>query len=161
MTLPQRTGFKVVVKPIAEKRMALNQCPACGLPKEDWKRRKDWTCCCADCTEIFWKEFVLYNGWSDLRNKVFERDNHRCVRCGADGKAKIKLEGCYETIELDADHIIPIALGGDEWDINNVQTLCGRCHKHKTKKDIKEIAIARRTDIQKQQGQMFLPLVES
>jgi 5-methylcytosine-specific restriction endonuclease McrA len=152
--LPQRTGFKVVMKPIAENRIALNQCPACGKPKEDWKRRKDWTCCCADCTDIFWKELVLYNGWNDLRKKVFERDNHKCVKCGADGKKKIKTPyGGYKTIELDADHIIPIALGGDEWDIDNVQTLCGVCHKKKTKKDICKIAIARRKDIHIQVGQ--------
>lgn len=41
---------------------------------------------------------------------------------------------------LTGDHIIPIALGGEEFDLNNVQTLCRACHKIKTRKDIKAIA---------------------
>jgi len=43
-----------------------------------------------------------------------------------------------------ADHILPIALGGDEWDLNNLQTLCIFCNKVKTKGDSHEIAKARR-----------------
>ncbi len=33
---------------------------------------------------------------------------------------------------LEADHIKEIADGGDQWDINNLQTLCYKCHKQKT-----------------------------
>ena len=39
-----------------------------------------------------------------------------------------------------ADHIIPIALGGPEFDLNNVQLLCERCNKEKTVKDAFDIA---------------------
>ena len=59
---------------------------------------------------------------------------------------------------LIADHIIAIALGGDEWDINNLQTLCPECNKIKTAEDAGKIAKLR--DIEKKQsnGQMLLPL---
>lgn len=59
---------------------------------------------------------------------------------------------------LIADHILAIALGGDEWDINNIQTLCPDCNKIKTAKDAGKIAKLR--DIEKKQsnGQTLLPL---
>jgi len=43
-----------------------------------------------------------------------------------------------------ADHIIPIALGGSEFDLNNVQLLCEVCDKKKTKRDQGKIARKRR-----------------
>lgn len=46
-----------------------------------------------------------------------------------------------------ADHIIPIALGGDEWDINNIQTLCIKCNKKKTARDMADIAKLRSVEI--------------
>lgn len=49
--------------------------------------------------------------------------------------------------QLDADHITPIALGGEEWDMNNIQTLCKQCHKNKTRKDIKKISSERKITI--------------
>ena len=43
-----------------------------------------------------------------------------------------------------ADHIIPIALGGAEFDTNNVQLLCEVCNKKKTKQDQGKIAKKRK-----------------
>lgn len=45
---------------------------------------------------------------------------------------------------LEMDHIIPIALGGDEYDLNNLQTLCKPCHKKKTSKEARQFALARK-----------------
>ena len=44
---------------------------------------------------------------------------------------------------LEADHIVPIALGGDQYDLKNYQTLCSECHKAKTAKEAKKFAMAR------------------
>ena len=33
------------------------------------------------------------------------------------------------------DHIVPVNLGGDMWDIKNLQVLCQQCHNEKTKID--------------------------
>lgn len=48
------------------------------------------------------------------------------------------------TSKLRGDHITPIALGGEEFNIHNVQTLCEKCNNKKTAKDNKEIAKLRR-----------------
>jgi len=61
-----------------------------------------------------------------------------------------------DTSKLIGDHIIPIALGGDEWDINNIQTLCEKCNKIKTAIDIKEIAVLRKKEKLQAKGQKFL-----
>ena len=76
-----------------------------------------------------------------LRRLVFERDNFTCIWCG------MKHPSSY----LICDHIIPIAIGGKEFDMDNVQTLCKRCDKLKTKADMK--IIRRHKRLEKQIGQ--------
>lgn len=123
-----------------------NCCPYCGLPKREWKRRTDWTCCSTDCTEKYSEECIFV--WQYWKVKAFERDNFSCVKCG-----ETPTERTYEgkiipnTSKLIGDHIIPIAIGGEEYNLNNVQTLCEKCNMIKTKKDLKEIAIYRRQHI--------------
>ena len=57
---------------------------------------------------------------------------------------------------MSLDHIIPIALGGEQWDIDNVQTLCIDCDKIKTKKDQADIGRLRRKEKLESKGQKFL-----
>lgn len=45
---------------------------------------------------------------------------------------------------LNCDHIIPICLGGAEFDEDNLQTLCVECHKKKTKGEVSFIAAIER-----------------
>lgn len=45
--------------------------------------------------------------------------------------------GCGRFFPLDmlsVDHIIPISMGGSVSDVHNLQLLCFRCHKRKTRK---------------------------
>jgi hypothetical protein len=42
------------------------------------------------------------------------------------------------SIRPEVDHIMAISLGGTALGLNNHQILCAKCHKEKTKKDIKE-----------------------
>lgn len=63
----------------------------------------------------------------------------------------------YDNHKLQADHIMPIALGGDEWDMKNIQTLCEECHKKKTAQDSKRIAEQRRIEEKLRAGQQQLP----
>lgn len=58
---------------------------------------------------------------SHKKEKIFQRDNFKCVECGSD-KA------------LELHHIIPLSEGGLN-DDNNLQILCKKCHhrKHKSK----------------------------
>jgi len=78
-----------------------------------------------------------FTSWVGLRSKILKRDNYCCVKC--------KNKESYEH-PLIADHIIAIALGGDEWDMDNIQTLCSKCNKIKTANDAKEIAKLRHSE---------------
>lgn len=57
---------------------------------------------------------------NSVRKYVFERDNYHCQSCN-----KTHLE-----TKLTIDHIIPLALGGEN-DISNLQTLCYCCNQQK------------------------------
>lgn len=152
--MKQREGYKVVIIDEAQRRITENKCPACGKHKDHWTRRKDWRCCSYECTTKFTNEMIIY-GWSDLRLKAFERDNFTCVKCG---KRPVRWDNKNrpEPSALIGDHIIPIALGGKEWDINNVQTLCIACDKIKTKRDIGDIVRARAVEKHLRTGQRTL-----
>jgi len=52
-----------------------------------------------------------------LRNQVFERDDYKCVECGA-------------TERLQLDHIIPFSKGG-KTELDNLETLCKTCNLKK------------------------------
>ena len=54
------------------------------------------------------------------KQKVFEKDNFKCVICGASGDFNC----------LEADHIIPVVDGGTN-EYSNLQTLCYKCNMKK------------------------------
>ena len=70
------------------------------------------------------------------RKEAFVRDHYKCVKCEKKGSDS----------SLIGDHIKPIALGGEEFDVDNVQTLCIDCDKIKTKSDQNKIAKERRIE---------------
>ena len=140
----KREGYRIITLEPYKSRLEEGLCPTCAKPKDEWKRRKDWCCCSVKCTEEFVKNgYVL--GWGALRMKAFERDKFKCVKCGA----------FHEAWDLIGDHIKPISLGGDEWDLNNIQTLCSECNKIKTKADQGDIAKQRAIE-KKQEGNQTL-----
>lgn len=134
-------------------------CPVC-----DKENKRGYRCCSPKCTVEFWKHCY----WSSqLKDKCFERDNYTCRKCGVNNKKLeewsareikwwskgirgINYEGETgdiqpEKVYFEADHIVPIALGGAEYDLDNYQTLCDKCHKKKTASEGKEFARARRS----------------
>ena len=60
------------------------------------------------------------------RFKILKRDNYTCVKCGQ-SPAK------NNNVELEVDHITPVSKGGTN-DIENLQTLCGKCNQGKKDK---------------------------
>ena len=170
----KREGFRFVILDPAKTWISEGKCGGCGKPKDDWKRSTRWKCCSVKCTTHM-QEHFQYFGWPELRMKAFERDNFTCALCRqqpiimvnnyeelSDGSIKHTKER-EETPtpeqyaeKLVGDHIIPIACGGAEWDINNVQTLCIDCNKHKTKIDAGKIARLRFKESLTNVGQKFL-----
>ena len=158
-------GFVMIIQEPALTRIKNGECPVCGKPKNEWTRRTDWRCCSGECTSNF-ESCCIIRSWIKLRDKVLERDNHTCVKCGKSPKKKTQdcVDGKWSWIDtnnpddskLIGDHIIPIALGGEQWDEDNIQTLCKPCDKIKTKKDQKDIARLRRKERLEKLGQKTL-----
>ena len=146
----KRQGYKYKIPEEARERIKNKQCPSCGLHKDKWKRRTDWRCCSVKCTTDYEKNIVLRFWWVDIRLKAFKRDKFTCVKCGTKEDA----------INLIGDHIKPIALGGEEFDINNVQTLCMGCDKIKTKQDQKKIARERRIEKVQEKNQTLVTVLQ-
>lgn len=57
--------------------------------------------------------------WQQTRLRVMERDEWRC---------RVRLPGCKGQA-TDADHIVPVADGGDRWDLGNLRAACGFCNR--------------------------------
>jgi 5-methylcytosine-specific restriction endonuclease McrA len=85
-----------------------------------------------------------------LREKVLERDHGICAACGIDclaaerqlkrlrGAPRLKASldwglrpGSRKSL-WDADHIVPVVEGGGECDLENIRTLCLKCHRAAT-----------------------------
>jgi len=147
--LKKRKGYTIIIDPVAKNRIDLDQCPSCSKPKAEWTRRRDWRCCSKECTRLWQKSFIHY-GWGEFRIKVFRRDNFTCVECGLVSNQMMshwtgaEFERIPNMRNYVADHIIPIALGGGEFEMENIQTLCRPCNKIKTKNDAEDIARERR-----------------
>jgi 5-methylcytosine-specific restriction protein A len=65
--------------------------------------------------------------WRNLRKLVLSL-YPICVHCK---------EKNITTLSKVADHIKPVRLGGQVWDINNLQGLCESCHNIKSAKESK------------------------
>ena len=126
-------------------RIQNHECPSCGKHKNKWARRTDWTCCSKECTDKFHKQAIIQD-WSVIRAQAFKRDNYTCKYCGKRFALKYDNIEIANSSKLIGDHIIPIAVGGEEFDIDNVQTLCVDCNKIKTKRDMRIIAKYRKRE---------------
>lgn len=140
--MTEREAYRQIFSPLAEQRIHNNECPNCGKPKSKWNRRLEWRCCSTECTKEFWVKHDKSWSWVQFRLEVFKRDNYTCVNCGKRDSFMSKFDGKVypQSNELIADHIKPIARGGEMWDMSNLQTLCIGCNKIKTAKDMGDIA---------------------
>jgi len=98
------------------------------------------------CSEACVHEWKLRTDAGYLREQVFARDGGVCAQCGLDTEAlrknKRKLDfAARRQFEKewgrrrslwDADHMVPVAEGGGECDLENMRTLCLRCHREAT-----------------------------
>lgn len=118
-----------------------NLCRWCNLevPKGRLTFCSDW------CVE----EWRLRTDPGYVREKVLHRDQGVCAHCGVDCLAALRhlkrLRGASRLKALadwglrpgravrkslwDADHIVPVVEGGGECDLQNIRTLCLKCHR--------------------------------
>ena len=113
-------------------RIKNKQCPICSKHKDMWDRKRNSFYCSKECQEI--SSSMIIHGLKGMRDNCLKRDNYICRHCNKH----------FKSSKLDGDHIIPAAIGGNEWDLDNMQTLCKECHIEKTKKDLALIAKHRR-----------------
>jgi 5-methylcytosine-specific restriction protein A len=114
-------------------------------------------------------EYRLAHDWGFIRSKVFRRDRGVCALCGSDtlfyrdmvvkcGRAVSPAYGERDAFyramlgyanpirdPWDADHIVGRVEGGAH-DLENLRTLCGRCHRGITATQARRRAERRRRD---------------
>lgn len=112
-------------------RYGKGRCGYCG--KKVSGRRRLW--CSDECTTAIHSQGKY---WASLRRK-FIRLHLECAACHQSLPVG---QSSYWIV----DHIIPIAIGGEEFDEANLQVLCPECNKVKTAKDMKQIALQRRNE---------------
>ena len=105
-----------------------------------------YTFCSAYCVH----EWKLRSQPAYLREQVLLRDKGRCSACGVDTLFELRslrrMRGDRRAARMthwglkakirkslwDADHTVPVVEGGGECDLNNIRTLCLRCHREAT-----------------------------
>ena len=106
------------------------QCRWCGsIINDEYGRRNMRASWHPECSE---KYLMIYDG-KTIRKHIRQRDYCECAQCGE-----------YDP-RFEVDHIRPLYeqkyKSNDEidwsyWDERNLQTLCRKCHKEKTKDDV-------------------------
>ncbi len=143
-------GRQIDAKLIPKNEEGLTCCRWCGKGVKPPKR----TMCSQECVH----ELKLRINGRYLRDCVYKRDRGICALCNIDtkktastanqlmGEEKIKFlaENSISTKRKiwiqkhggglwDADHIIPVKEGGGLCGLENIRTLCIKCHKAETK----------------------------
>lgn len=75
-----------------------------------------------------------------MRRLVLLEQKGRCARCRKEIPVSRTAESRHPPHLFILDHIRPIAMGGDQWDVRNLQVLCARCNRFKTARDMGAIA---------------------
>ncbi len=102
------------------------------------------------CSDWCVEEWRLRTDPGYLRERVLERDSGVCAGCGIDcvaawlhlrrlrGAARLRAwagwglrSGSRKSL-WDADHVVPVVEGGGECDLENIRTLCLKCHRTRT-----------------------------
>lgn len=61
------------------------------------------------------KNIYQTKAWQNVRHAVLKRDGYKCRKCGRHGAIEIH-------------HVVPLADGGKPFDMENLESLCRRCH---------------------------------
>jgi 5-methylcytosine-specific restriction endonuclease McrA len=87
-----------------------NLCRYCGKLVPPPKQ----TFCSIRCV----RDFLMQTDWQRVRRVIYERDGGICMKCGK----KVDKKSYH------VDHITPIAVGGEEWELSNLELSCAECN---------------------------------
>ena len=125
--------------PEEKERLSRRACPYCGRERADFRPGNENTLCCQpSCSIEYWgRERPTI---SEMRRIVRLEQEGKCARCRQEVHESSSPEGPSARLLYVLDHIRPIAMGGDQWAMDNLQVLCGRCNRIKTARDMGRIA---------------------
>lgn len=160
-TMPKAMGYHWDLKDAVIRDDGKPPCRWCRGPVEKPRR----TMCSTSCVNE-WKRRI---SWDITRLAVFRRDLGICAGCGVDtetlrSEANKAAESAVQWVVgnegavytrykpgryhlWEVDHIVPVAEGGDYFDLLNLQTLCLACHRRKTADQARRKAEARRKTV--------------
>jgi 5-methylcytosine-specific restriction endonuclease McrA len=149
--IPQREQFRWEPVPELEERIARGVCPICEKARDQWPRKHHGKFCTHECRIEYLKRTLT--SWEWIRYEVAEAAGYTCAACGRDCRNR-RVPWKYDGT---VDHIVPIALGGGEFDRANLQLLCTDCDRTKTRNDMARIAERRRWNKCVGPGQTVIP----
>ena len=151
MSKKRYTGKLIDAKLLEKDENGFTKCRWCSSPVKPPKR----TMCSKECVH----EILIRSNNRYIRDCLYKRDKGICAICSIDtkkiAKEALKLENDERKEYLkeyritmkrkiwirkhggglwDADHIIPVVNGGGQCGMDNLRTLCIKCHKEETKK---------------------------
>jgi 5-methylcytosine-specific restriction endonuclease McrA len=78
------------------------------------------------------RDFFMQTDWNRVRQVVYIRDGGICMKCDR----KVSKNNFH------VDHIVPLAAGGDEWDLSNLEVSCPECNLQKgTREDVEFVVL--------------------
>jgi len=113
--------------------------------------------CNEDCDLSFWQ---IYKGefvWSEIRNKIFNRDDFTCQKCKTKYDPNVLGDDAWS--KLECHHIIARVEGGTHKD-ENLVTLCKECHKKETRKLTQRIFTTRKFLINRHHSRLLLDFLK-
>lgn len=88
------------------------------------------------------KKFYKSVEWQALRQQALERDNYECQECKRQGKVYTDHHDPDKHKRLDVDHIKEIYTHPElSLDIDNLETLCIKCHNKKHNRFVLQLKI--------------------
>jgi 5-methylcytosine-specific restriction endonuclease McrA len=124
--------------PEEKERRARRACPVCGRERRAFPDGGDTICCQPSCSAKYWSDERPTVG--QMRRLVLLEQEGKCARCHKEISGSRSGERRPPGHPFILDHILPIAMGGDQWDTGNLQVLCARCNRIKTARDMGAIA---------------------
>lgn len=140
----KREYRRLALTPVEADRLSRKACPNCGKSREIFNRRNksmDAVCCSPECSREYWR--TKRPTIAEMRELVYHEQGGLCAACKQEISVMDPPSAKYpygKDTPYVLDHIRPIAMGGSQWDRDNLQVLCHRCNKSKTARDLGQIA---------------------